>query len=141
MGIKPFYFGITVSSVYDKGDIYSSNVLDITENDINCAFIKSVRKLASFCLGLDYPTAASVPHTIMNSYKNILAIGLECKLYSWNNLIKVKEIIETPIVPQINDLPTDNKNNQTIEISEKEESSEVGGGLFNSDSSNENSSD
>jgi hypothetical protein len=78
----------------------------------------------------------------MGSYKNILSIGLGCKLYSWNNLIKVKEIIETPVVPQRNDLPTNNKDNPTIEISEKEEeSSEVGGGLFNSDSSDENNSD
>jgi hypothetical protein len=75
----------------------------------------------------------------LNSYKDVLAIGLECKLYSWDNLTKVKEIIENPILPKINDLSTNNENDPIIEISEKEESSEVGGGLFNSDSSNDSS--
>jgi len=60
------------------------------------AFSSAVREVAALCLALNYPTAASVPHFIMVAYKNILAIGLASKDYSWENLVKVKEILADP---------------------------------------------
>ena len=60
------------------------------------AFSSAVREVAALCLALNYPTAASVPHSIMDAYKNMLAIGLACKDYSWENLGKVKEILADP---------------------------------------------
>lgn len=36
-----------------------------------------MRNVASVCLEIGYPTLASVPHTIINGYKNVLAITVE----------------------------------------------------------------
>merc|ERR1711879_856013 len=69
---------------------------DISPSDVACAFNSAVREVAALCLALNYPTAASVPHSIMDAYKNMLAIGLACKDYSWENLGKVKEILADP---------------------------------------------
>merc|ERR1712141_229477 len=96
LNIKPFYYGITVGYVYDKGEVYPADVLDISPSDVAAAFNSGVREVAALCLALNYPTAASVPHSIMDAYKNMLAIGLACKDYSWENLGKVKEILADP---------------------------------------------
>merc|ERR1719412_1538130 len=96
LNIKPFYYGITVHHIFQNGDVFPADVLDISSADIAQAFNNAVREVAALCLALNYPTAASVPHSIMDAYKNILAIGLACKDYSWENLTKVKEILADP---------------------------------------------
>jgi len=96
LGIKPFHYGIGVSYVFDKGEVYPAAVLEITPADVACAFNRAVREVAALCLALNYPTAASVPHSIMYAYKNMLAVGLGLKTYTWDNLDKVKEILKDP---------------------------------------------
>lgn len=36
-----------------------------------------MRNVARVCLEIGYPTLASVPHTIINGYKNVLAVTVE----------------------------------------------------------------
>lgn len=38
---------------------------------------QGVRNVASVCLEIGYPTLASLPHTIINGYKNVLAVTVE----------------------------------------------------------------
>lgn len=75
--ISPFTYGLEVEQVYDSGTVFSPNVLDITDDDIRLKFLDGVRNLASVCLEIGYPTIASVPHSIVNGFKNILAIAAE----------------------------------------------------------------
>jgi len=96
LNIKPFYYGLSVNWVYSKGDVYPAAVLDIKPSDIAASFNKAVREVAALCLALNMPTAASVPHSIMDAYKSMLAVGLGLKTYSWENLVKVKEILADP---------------------------------------------
>jgi len=131
LDIKPFYYGIGVEHIYDRGNTYSAEVLDITEDDVARAFSNSVREAATLCLTLNFPTVISVPHNILDAYKNMLAIGLNSGSYSWNNLTIVKEslISQTKFVVS----PSVKKNpSKTI----LEESSTVADALFNSSSSN-----
>merc|ERR1711890_208607 len=96
LNVKPFYYGISVEMVYNKGEVYPADVLDLSSDDIANAFSASLREVASLCLAINYPTVASVPHSIMDAYKNMLAVGLSCSTYSWENLAKVKEILADP---------------------------------------------
>lgn len=38
---------------------------------------QGVRNVASVCLQIGYPTIASVPHSIVNGYKRVLAVAVE----------------------------------------------------------------
>merc|ERR1719168_286977 len=69
LNIKPFYYGITVHHIYANGDVFPADVLDISASDIAQAFSSAVREVAALCLALNYPTAASVPHSIMDAHK------------------------------------------------------------------------
>lgn len=36
-----------------------------------------MRNIASVCLEIGYPTLASVPHSVINGYKRVLAVAVE----------------------------------------------------------------
>lgn len=144
LNIKPFFYGISVNYVYSNGDVFPAAVLDISMGDIAASFNKAVREVAALCLALNYPTAASVPHSIMDAYKNILSIGLACKDYSWENLGKVKEILADPsafaaAAAPAADAAAPEAAAPAEEEEEEEESSVAAGGMFGGSSSSEGS--
>ena len=51
--------------------------MDITDEDIRKKFVQGVQNVASVCLQIGYPTIASVPHSIVNGFKNLLAVAAE----------------------------------------------------------------
>jgi len=75
LGISPFAYSLKVKSVFDNGQIYSPVVLDITTEDIIAKFGAAVNNIACVSLAVGLPTAASVPHSIINGFKNLLAIA------------------------------------------------------------------
>jgi len=75
--ISPFTYGLEIEQVYDSGTVFSPEVLDITDDDIRKKFMDGVRNVASVCLQIGYPTIASVPHSIVNGFKNLLAVAAE----------------------------------------------------------------
>jgi len=76
LDIKPFSYGLSIVSVYDEGAIYDASVLDMTDDDVIKKFQNGVRNVAALSLAVHYPTLASVPHSLVNGYKRVLAIGL-----------------------------------------------------------------
>ena len=56
---------------------HHAQVLDITDDDLGDLVTAGVRNVAALCLAIGYPTLASRPHSIVNGYKNVLAIALE----------------------------------------------------------------
>uniref|UniRef100_A0A3P8Z9B9 Large ribosomal subunit protein uL10 n=1 Tax=Esox lucius TaxID=8010 RepID=A0A3P8Z9B9_ESOLU len=57
--------------------------------------ILGVRNIASVCLEIGYPTLASIPHTIINGYKRVLAVAVETD-YSFPLADKVKAYLADP---------------------------------------------
>jgi len=94
LDIKPFAYGLTIKTVYENGTIYDASVLDLSDDDIIGKFQNGVKKIASISLALHYPTVASVPHSLINGYKRVIAIGLGTA-YSFPQAEKVKKAIET----------------------------------------------
>uniref|UniRef100_A0A2R9AKQ4 Large ribosomal subunit protein uL10-like insertion domain-containing protein n=1 Tax=Pan paniscus TaxID=9597 RepID=A0A2R9AKQ4_PANPA len=87
LNISPF-FGLVVQQVFDNGSIYNPEVLDITEET-------SVCDVSSVCLQIGYPTVASVPHSIINGYKRVLALSVEID-YTFPLAEKVKAFLVNP---------------------------------------------
>ncbi|XP_016136092.1 60S acidic ribosomal protein P0-like [Sinocyclocheilus grahami] len=77
LNISPFSYGLIIQQVYDNGSVYSPEVLDITEDALHKRFLEGVRNIASVCLQIGYPTLASIPHSIINGYKRVLAVAVE----------------------------------------------------------------
>jgi len=74
LNVMPFTYGLLIQQVYDSGTIFEPLVLDITPEDLRAKFMQGVRNVASISLAINYPTTASVAHSIVNSFKNLLAV-------------------------------------------------------------------
>jgi len=77
LNISPFSYGLIIQAVYDQGSVYSPDILDITPEDIAAKFAVGVANLTSLSLGMGYPTKASLPHSVVNGFKNVIAVCLE----------------------------------------------------------------
>merc|ERR1712133_266027 len=67
--------GLVVEQVYDSGSVFHPSILDIKDETLKLMFMEGVRNVASVCLQIGYPTVASVPHSVVNGFKNLLAIA------------------------------------------------------------------
>jgi len=76
LNIKPFKYGLRLLTVFEDGGLYEAKVLDITPDDIVNKFRAGVLKIAALGLQIGYPTMASVPHSIVRGFKNVIAVGL-----------------------------------------------------------------
>jgi len=95
LNISPFTYGLVIENVYDSGTIFSPAILDITNDDIISKFMLGVRNIASVSLAIGYPTACSVPHSIINGFKNLLAIAVETD-YDFPEAEMTKEYLKDP---------------------------------------------
>lgn len=75
LNIKPFEYGFDILHVYDSGSVFSPAILDITEDDLRAKFCAGVANIAAVSLQIGYPTLASVPHSIANGFKNLMAVA------------------------------------------------------------------
>jgi large subunit ribosomal protein LP0 len=97
LSIMPFTYGLTLHKVYDSGSLFDAKVLDITEDVLLSKFAQALRTLAALSLALGIPTQASVPHSIVNAYKAILAITIELNGgYTFEKAEMVKEYLKDP---------------------------------------------
>ncbi|KAL0617639.1 60S acidic ribosomal protein P0 [Plecturocebus cupreus] len=71
LNISPVSFGLVIQQVFDNGSIYNP------ERKLRSRFLEGVRNVASVCLQIGYPTVASVAHSIINGYKQVLALSVE----------------------------------------------------------------
>ncbi|PLW21941.1 hypothetical protein PCASD_07623 [Puccinia coronata f. sp. avenae] len=93
--ISPFTYGMTVVSIYDNGNVFSPSVLDIDEKTLIDQFLSGIKTIAAISLAINYPTVASVPHSLVNSYKNLIAIALTTD-YMFEGAQKAKDYLDNP---------------------------------------------
>jgi len=95
LGIRPFQYGLKVTMVYDNGAVYPTSVLDWTDEDILKKFFGGVTNVTALSLRIGYPTVLSVPHSIINGFKNLVAISL-ATTYNFPAAEKIKKILSDP---------------------------------------------
>jgi large subunit ribosomal protein LP0 len=95
LNISPFTYGLTVVQVYDQGTVFHPSVLDIEEEALIGHFVTGIKNIAAISLQIGYPTVASVPHSIINSYKNLLAVSVATE-YTFPGSEKIKAYLADP---------------------------------------------
>jgi len=95
LGIKPFKYGLEILKVYEGGAMFDAAVLSITDEALLGSAAAALANVAALSLAVDFPTLASIPHSVVNGYKNVLAIALETE-YTFPLAEKVKEYLKDP---------------------------------------------
>jgi len=95
LNISPFTYGMTVVQIFDAGNAFEPAVLDVDEQVLIDRFMSGIQTIAAISLALHYPTLVSVMHSLVNSYKNLIAVCLATD-YTFEGAQKAKEYLENP---------------------------------------------
>ncbi|TRX93873.1 hypothetical protein FHL15_005255 [Xylaria flabelliformis] len=95
LNISPFTYGLGVTQVYDEGNAFPPDVLDIGEDQLLKTFTSVITTIASVSLAINFPTLPSVIHSLVNSYKKVLAVAIETD-FSWPEIEELKDRIANP---------------------------------------------
>ncbi|XP_031564345.1 60S acidic ribosomal protein P0-like [Actinia tenebrosa] len=93
--ISPFSYGLVLRQVFEDGSCFDPSVLDITPEDLLGRFREGIANVASVCLEIGYPTVVSVPHSIINGFKNVAAVAVETDI-TFPQVEKLKAYLEDP---------------------------------------------
>jgi len=95
LNISPFTYGMTVVQIFDQGNAFAPAVLDVDEKELIDRFMSGIKSIAAISLALKYPTIVSVTHSLVNSYKNLIALALATE-YTFEGAEKAKEYLANP---------------------------------------------
>lgn len=73
--IYPFSYKMNVVKVLQDGSLFDAKVLDLSVDAILDKFKAGAKLQASLSLGAGYATSASVPHSLINGFKNLAAVS------------------------------------------------------------------
>ncbi|KAK2811885.1 hypothetical protein FQN49_008424 [Arthroderma sp. PD_2] len=133
LNISPFTYGMSVAQIYDDGQTFDSSVLDIEEDHLLSVFQTAINNVASVSLATNFPTMPSVIHSIVNTYKKCVAIGIETE-YSWEAIEELKDRIANPDAyaaagPAVTESKGDKPKEEAKAEEEEEDSEEEDGGF------------
>jgi len=134
LNISPFTYGMVVLQVYDSGNVFAPAILDIEEDALLGFFTAAIRNVACVSLATGYPTLVSVSHSLVNSYKNLLAISVETE-YDFEGSEKIKAYLADPsafavAAPEISDAPAASEEAAAPAEEEEESDDDMGLDLF-----------
>jgi len=133
LDLRPFTYGLKLTNVYEDGCVYPARLLTTTPTDLFKAFATGVANVAALSLGLNYPSLAAFPHSVMNAYKNLVAICLETD-YIFEQAKALKERVENPdayvVAAPVTNTVTTTTAAAPAEPSEESEQEEEMGDLF-----------
>jgi len=76
LDIKPFFYGLTVLSIYEDGSTYPVSVLDITQDDLLRKFMSGVGRLTALSLAVNYPSALTMSYSLASAFRRIVALSM-----------------------------------------------------------------
>ncbi|EMC95446.1 hypothetical protein BAUCODRAFT_578183 [Baudoinia panamericana UAMH 10762] len=146
LNISPFTYGMGIAQIYDGGMTFLPSVLDIEEEQLLKALksaiaATAIMNITKISLAAHYPTLPSVSHTILNAYKNLLAIAVETE-YEWPAIAQLKAGIRDPSLlqaaapaaseaaPAAEEAKADAPKEEEKKEEEEEEDEDMGFGLF-----------
>lgn len=95
LNISPFTYGMSVVQVYDNGQVFPASILDITDEELVGHFVSAINVIASVSLAVGYPTLPSVGHSVINHYKNVLALSIATD-YTFEGSEAIKDRLANP---------------------------------------------
>lgn len=95
LNISPFTYGMSVVQVYDNGQVFPASILDITDEELVSHFVSAINTIASISLAVGYPTLPSVGHSVVNHYKNVLALSIATD-YTFEGSESIKDRLANP---------------------------------------------
>ena len=127
LNIIPFEYAMSLDWVFSNSKLIPKEVIEMTDEEILNGFKANVNYITALSVEAQLPNSLSVPHFVVNTFKYLMAIGLEGG-YEFEQLKNAQEAKETAPVEE-------KKEEKEEEEEEEEEESDAEsdmsmGGLF-----------
>lgn len=96
LNIRPFSYGLSIDCVFDRGSMFSVDVLDIDEAYLAGAFFGALNKIAALSLQIGYPTQTSFAHSISNAFRALVAVTVNLDTYTFEKAEPYKAFLKDP---------------------------------------------
>lgn len=96
LNIRPFEYGLKISTIYDNGSTFGAEVLDIDDSVLTNLFCTAIRNVAAVSMSIGYPTTASLPHVFGNTFKDLCSIVVGLDNYSFAEAEPYKAYLADP---------------------------------------------
>ena len=74
--IYPFSYKMHVKKVLQGGAVFDAKVLDLSTDIILAKFKNAIKTQSAIALGAGFPSATSAPHSLLNGFKNLVAVSV-----------------------------------------------------------------
>ena len=78
--VKPFFYGLQISNIFDNGEVYGPDVLELKEDFFLSTVQTCIKNLTCISLESGITTPSALPHVISAGFKNMLSICLATDL-------------------------------------------------------------
>lgn len=128
--IKPFSYGLVVKMCYDEGSVFEPGILDITSADIRTSLMAGVVNIAAVSLKIGYPTTASVPHSISNGLRKLIAVAATTEI-NFPTADNIKAFLANPSAFIVEEAKNENVavENAVVSDSDSDDDSDFGIGF------------
>jgi len=95
LDIRPFEYGLQMVAFYEEGSTNDASIIETDHNVVLSKFFVGIANVASLSMGLNFPSMASLPHVVMNGFKNLISIALGTE-YDFEKALIFKQMVENP---------------------------------------------
>lgn len=93
--IKPFSYGLVASKAFENGAVFDAEVLALSDDDLMTKFRSGLSNVAALSLAVGHPTVASVPHSFINAFKDVVSLSLAAD-YTFDRMKNLKDLLDDP---------------------------------------------
>jgi large subunit ribosomal protein LP0 len=76
LDIKPFFYRMNVTHIFDDGTVFAAEILDKSHEDLLKQFFNGVAIVTALSLRIGVPNLATIPHSIARAFQSLLGIAL-----------------------------------------------------------------
>jgi len=95
LDMKPFFYGMLVTHVFEDGVVYSAKVLDFSKADLFAKFFNGVHKLTAISLEIGYPTLVALPQYFARAMEKLYSLSLATE-YEFEESKQLKDRLANP---------------------------------------------
>lgn len=95
LGIRPFTYGLDATMIYEDGVLFEASILDLTSEDIGTMLVDAAKDIGAISLAIELPTVVSVPHSLLNAFKDMMMISLGSD-YTMPAIEELKALLDDP---------------------------------------------
>jgi len=96
LDMRPFTYGLKLTTCYDEGLVFDAKLLGITKDHVYKAFAEGVGNVAALSLATGFPTLPAFPHVVAGGFRNLVAVSLSTD-YVFKQAEGIKKAAAAPV--------------------------------------------